>query len=113
MSELEKARHIEAPDAVRAKAMDLLSTQIRAWAIALPSVTPLVLDFGLRQFESIGLTEIWIANEVASGYCGKYLFVSDGQTCGTQGRLPPQGRTSDVARRRGGPRRSRAPLAGH
>ncbi len=83
MSEWGKARQIEAPHAVRAKAIDLFKAQVQAWGIALPNTTPLVLDFGLGQFEAIGLTEIWIANEMAAGYCGKYLFVADGQTCPT------------------------------
>ncbi len=81
MRELDKARQIEAPHAVRAQAIDLLRAQARAWGIALPNTTPLVLDFGLGKFESIGLTEIWITNETASGYCGKYLFISGDQTC--------------------------------
>lgn len=42
---------------------------------------PLVLDFGLGDFHQIGLIEYWIANEAQAGYCGKYLFVFDGQTC--------------------------------
>ena len=40
-----------------------------------------MLDFGLGDFRRIGLIEYWIANEVQAGYCGKYLFVFDGQTC--------------------------------
>ncbi len=41
----------------------------------------LVLDFGAGDFANIGLIEYWIANEEQAGYCGKYLFVFDGQTC--------------------------------
>ncbi|NQT19917.1 MAG: D-lyxose/D-mannose family sugar isomerase [Planctomycetes bacterium] len=40
-----------------------------------------MLDFGLGRFHEIGLIEYWIANEIEAGYCGKYLFVFDGQTC--------------------------------
>ena len=47
----------------------------------MPATEPLVADFGLGQFESVGLVEVWIANERDAGYCGKYLFVFDGQTC--------------------------------
>ena len=47
----------------------------------MPPVNPLVLDFGLDDFEQTGLIEYWIANEGSAGYCGKYLFVFDGQTC--------------------------------
>jgi quercetin dioxygenase-like cupin family protein len=42
---------------------------------------PLVLDFGLGRFAEVGETEFWIANEESAGYCGKFLFVDDGQTC--------------------------------
>jgi len=44
-------------------------------------VEPLPLHFGLHDFYTIGETEFWIANEEAAGYCGKFLFVFDGQTC--------------------------------
>ncbi|NOY81871.1 MAG: D-lyxose/D-mannose family sugar isomerase [Kiritimatiellaeota bacterium] len=54
---------------------------VRGWGLALPEVRPLVLDFGLGDFRRIGLVEFWIANETAAGYCGKYLFVFDGQQC--------------------------------
>jgi N-acetylneuraminate synthase len=47
----------------------------------MPAVEPLVLDFGLGDFDKVGLIEYWIANEEAAGYCGKFLFVLDGQTC--------------------------------
>ena len=40
-----------------------------------------VLNFGLGQFDRVGLIEHWIANETEAGYCGKYLFVFDGQQC--------------------------------
>jgi D-lyxose ketol-isomerase len=55
--------------------------QMEQWGIALPPVKPLVLDFGLGQFDRIGLIEYWIVNEIEAGYCGKYLFVFDGQQC--------------------------------
>ena len=40
-----------------------------------------VMDFGLGDFEHTGLIEFWIANEAAAGYCGKFMFVFDGQSC--------------------------------
>jgi mannose-6-phosphate isomerase-like protein (cupin superfamily) len=55
--------------------------QIAAWGLTMPDVTPLPLHFGLNRFAEIGETEFWIANEAENGYCGKFLFVFEGQTC--------------------------------
>lgn len=63
------------------RAMARFKDQIEQWGVALPDVEPLLFDFGLRDFERVGLIEYWIANEVEAGYCAKYLFVFDGQTC--------------------------------
>ena len=83
MDELENAETIAASGDVRRAALPRYKKQIAAWGVAIPDIEPLVLDFGLGQFETVGLIESWIANETAAGYCGKYLFVSDGQTCPT------------------------------
>lgn len=81
MDELNRAFDIalKGPEAERALAD--FHRQIAAWNVAMPQVEPLVLDFGLGDFRRIGLIEYWIANEAQAGYCGKYLFVFDGQTC--------------------------------
>jgi len=55
--------------------------QIEAWGLVMPAVEPLVLDFGLGDFYRTGLIEYWIANENEAGYCGKFLFLFDSQTC--------------------------------
>ena len=55
--------------------------QVEMWGLTLPEVEPLVLDFGLGDFDRIGEVEFWIANEVEGGYCGKFLFLFQGQTC--------------------------------
>ena len=68
---------------VRESALARFADQLRAWDIATPPIEPLVLDFGLGQFDQFGLIESWIANEVEAGYCGKYLFVFDRQHCPT------------------------------
>jgi len=47
----------------------------------MPDVEPLALDFGLGRFEEVGEIEFWVANDEEAGYCGKFLFVDDGQTC--------------------------------
>lgn len=65
----------------RSAALHACYQQVRQWGIALPFSEPLVMDFGLGDFEHYGLIEFWIANEVQAGYCGKYMFVFDGQMC--------------------------------
>jgi quercetin dioxygenase-like cupin family protein len=47
----------------------------------MPRGEVLLLEFGLREFRRVGLTEFWVANEERAGYCGKFLFLFDGQTC--------------------------------
>lgn len=81
MDELDKGLAIAMSGPLRAAALAAFREQIRAWNVALPPVEPLVLDFGLGAFAKTGLIEYWIANEAKAGYCGKYLFVFDGQTC--------------------------------
>lgn len=81
MDELDKGLAISLNRKAREAALRLFRGQITKWQIAMPLVEPLVLDFGLRNFAEIGLIEYWIANETKAGYCGKYLFVFDGQTC--------------------------------
>lgn len=54
---------------------------LKEWDIKMPPVRPLVLDFGLGKFLKTGLIEFWVANEEKEGYCGKFLFVFDGQQC--------------------------------
>lgn len=65
----------------RDRAVAEMRTQVAAWGLAMPDVEPLVIQFGLGEFRKTGEIEHWIANEPASGYCGKFLFVFDGQTC--------------------------------
>lgn len=61
--------------------LEAFHQQIERWELPLPPVKPLVLDFGLGQLDQVGLIEYWIANEMQAGYCGKFLFVFDGQLC--------------------------------
>jgi D-lyxose ketol-isomerase len=81
MEELDKALDIALKGPRAERAMTDFLRQSAGWGVALPPVTPLVLDFGLGSFDDVGLIEYWIANETQFGYCGKYLFVFDGQTC--------------------------------
>jgi mannose-6-phosphate isomerase-like protein (cupin superfamily) len=81
MKELDRAMSFTLQGAAAEGALADFHRHIEAWHIALPPVAPLVLDFGLGDFRRAGLIEYWIANEAVAGYCGKYLFVFDGQTC--------------------------------
>ena len=74
---LDVAIHGEEADRAVRKVRDVVSS----WGLQLPEVKPLVLDFGLGDFEKTGEVEFWIANENEAGYCGKFLFVFPGQTC--------------------------------
>jgi len=81
MDELDAGLRISLSGVRRGAALAACARQLRAWEAVMPPVEPLVLDFGLGEFERIGLIEYWIANELEAGYCGKYLFLFDGQTC--------------------------------
>jgi len=65
----------------RQRALDRCLAMIHDWGLTMPHVEPLVLDFGLGKFDEVGEIEFWIANQEEAGYCGKFLFVADGQTC--------------------------------
>ena len=81
MEELKKGLEISLHGTEAQKVVERVYQQIQDWGLALPNVDPLVMDFGLGDFENIGEVEFWIANETEAGYCGKFLFVFDGQTC--------------------------------
>jgi mannose-6-phosphate isomerase-like protein (cupin superfamily) len=68
-------------DQERQRALDRCLAMIHNWGLTMPDVEPLVLDFGLGKFDEVGEIEFWIANQEEAGYCGKFLFVADGQTC--------------------------------
>ena len=65
----------------REEALARAAEQIAAWGLVMPQVEPLVMDFGSHDFDRYGLTEYWAANELEAGYCGKFMFLFDGQTC--------------------------------
>ena len=81
MDELDAGLKISVTGALRERALAAYQRQLTEWNVAMPPVEPLVLDFGLGDFDHTGLIEYWIANEAEAGYCGKYLFVFDGQSC--------------------------------
>lgn len=81
MDELDAGLKISLQGPEAEQALARFHAQLDAWGLKMPPVKPLVLDFGLGDFAHTGLIEYWIANEAKAGYCGKYLYVHDGQTC--------------------------------
>ena len=81
MDELDKALRIALDGVEAERAVAAMRRQVSAWGLTLPDTPPFVCDFGLGEFAETGEIEVWIANEIAAGYCGKFLFVFDGQTC--------------------------------
>ncbi|MGB9878206.1 MAG: D-lyxose/D-mannose family sugar isomerase [bacterium] len=63
------------------KILEEVERIINGWGLRMPSKVRLVLDFGLGDFYRQGLVEFWIANEEKEGYCGKFLFLFENQTC--------------------------------
>lgn len=72
---------IELQGSERQSVIQAIQQQISAWGLTMPIVDPIPLHFGLNKFNEIGETEFWIANEIDAGYCGKFLFVFNQQTC--------------------------------
>lgn len=81
MDELKKGLDLGITGPQRDRAVAAFEKQLRQWQVTMPAVEPLVIDFGLGDFAKVGLIEYWIANETAAGYCGKFLFLFDGQSC--------------------------------
>lgn len=72
---------LELSGSARDSVLERIKQQLGDWGVKMPAVEPLPLHFGLGRFDEIGETEFWVANESEHGYCGKFLFVFDGQTC--------------------------------
>ncbi len=77
----EKINNMQITGPKRTEILKSFEKQITDWGLAMPSAEPLVWDFGLGKFEQVGLIEYWIINNFDAGYCGKFLFVFDNQTC--------------------------------
>jgi N-acetylneuraminate synthase len=72
---------VELDGPARKAALQQCLEQVHQWQVPVPMDFILVLNFGLDEFEQTGLTEFWVANETEAGYCGKFLFLFDGQWC--------------------------------
>ena len=80
MAELER-KDAQIWDKTRDETLTRFNKVMKKWGLTMPPVEPQLLDFGLGDFYKTGLIEYWVANEEKEGYCGKFLFVFDGQTC--------------------------------
>ncbi len=80
-SDVEWTRCFELSGEEREKALADAGAVIGAWGLAMPSQRTLAIHFGLGRFSEIGEIEYWIANDEEKGYCGKFLFLFDGQRC--------------------------------
>jgi N-acetylneuraminate synthase len=80
MSEL-RYPDVELDGPAREAALRKCLARLDEWDIPVPKDFKLVLNFGLDEFEKTGLTEFWVANETDHSYCGKFLYLFDGQTC--------------------------------
>jgi len=81
MDELQKGQNAALNPAAAEETLNRVFRQFKEWGFTPPETVPLVFDFGLDNFMETGEVEFWIANEIEAGYCGKFLFVFDGQSC--------------------------------
>lgn len=65
----------------RADALAEADAVLAGWNLTMPPADPLTIDFGLGEFRNIGEIEYWIVNDTQNAYCGKFLFLFDGQRC--------------------------------
>jgi quercetin dioxygenase-like cupin family protein len=65
----------------RRQALARIHQVVASWGLKLPDVTPDPLHFGYNDFYRIGETEFNVNNNVAEGYCGKFMFLFAGQKC--------------------------------
>jgi len=74
-------KRLELQGEEREKALKKCYEVVSNWGLKLPDVTPSPLHFGLNDFYKIGEIEFDVANNIEQGYCGKFIFMFDGQTC--------------------------------
>ena len=79
---MEWTKKVEIKEKEKEEILRRADETIDKWKLKMPDVfPPLVLDFGLGNFEKTGHIEYWIANEEKEKYCGKLIFMFKGQTC--------------------------------
>jgi len=81
LSDIDWTNDFEVQGAQRAAVVAEALATIAGWGLAMPPGEPLPLHFGLHDFDRIGETEWWIVNDTTNRYCGKFLYVREGQRC--------------------------------
>ena len=71
----------ELQGAARDEALAKADAILKGWGLIMPPGEPLTPHFGLGDFYRIGEIEYWIVNDRVNEYCGKFLFMFDGQRC--------------------------------
>ena len=71
----------ELQGAARDEALARAARVIADWGLVMPPGEPLTPHFGLGDFYRVGEIEYWIVNDRDNRYCGKFLFLFDGQRC--------------------------------
>ena len=71
----------ELQGAARDEALAKADAILEGWGLIMPPGEPLTPHFGLGDFYRIGEIEYWIVNDRVNQYCGKFLFMFDGQRC--------------------------------
>lgn len=61
--------------------LEKIKSVVESWGLRLPDVPADPLHFGYNNFSQIGETEFNINNNLEQGYCGKFMFLFEGQTC--------------------------------
>jgi quercetin dioxygenase-like cupin family protein len=74
-------KKLELQNAERDKALKECKKIVNSWDLKLPQVEPSPLHFGLHDFYNTGHIEFDIANNIEEGYCGKLIFMFEGQLC--------------------------------
>ncbi len=64
----------------REEALARTASVLESWGLKLPG-DPMPIHFGLNDFDNAGETEYWIVNDTVNSYCGKFLFMFEGQRC--------------------------------
>lgn len=65
----------------KGKILEKAAGILKKWALKMPRELVFVLDFGLGNFHQTGHIEYWVVNRKKRNYCGKFIFMFEGQTC--------------------------------